>query len=65
MRWMGHSDISTTMRHYAQAPDELQEKAAKLLGELLFPSKPEPGAWPRGQTRARDHVDIRGRIFGG
>jgi integrase len=37
MRWMGHGDISTTMRHYAQAPDELQEKAAELTGDLLFP----------------------------
>jgi integrase len=35
-RWMGHADISTTMKHYAQAPDELQERAAQLMGELLF-----------------------------
>lgn len=38
-RWMGHGDITTTMKHYAQAPDELQEKAAELMGDLLFGSK--------------------------
>ena len=26
----------TTSKHYQQAPDELQEKAAELMGELLF-----------------------------
>lgn len=36
MRWMGHSDVATTLRIYQQAPDELQEKAADLMGDLLF-----------------------------
>jgi integrase len=36
MRWLGHSDVATTMKVYQQAPDELQEKAAELMGELLF-----------------------------
>lgn len=36
MAWMGHSDVSTTMRIYQQAPDELQDKAAELMSELLF-----------------------------
>ncbi len=40
-RWMGHGDITTTMRYYAQAPDELQEKAAELMGDLLFGSQTE------------------------
>ena len=39
MRWLGHSDVATTMKIYQQAPDELQEKAAELMGELLFGSK--------------------------
>ena len=41
MRWLGHSDVATTMRVYQQAPDELQEKAAELMGELLFAPKPD------------------------
>lgn len=41
MRCLGHSDVATTMRYYQQAPDELQEKAAKLMGELLFPQSEE------------------------
>jgi integrase len=41
MRWLGHSDVATTMRHYQQAPDELQEKAAELMGQLLFPRRDE------------------------
>ncbi len=36
MRWLGHGDVSTTMKIYQQAPDELQERAADLMGELLF-----------------------------
>lgn len=36
MRWLGHSDVATTMRIYQQAADEIQEKAAELMGELLF-----------------------------
>ena len=36
MRWLGHSDVATTLKHYQQAPDELQEKATELMGELLF-----------------------------
>jgi len=36
MRWMGHSNIQTTMNVYAQAPDELQEETARLMGEMLF-----------------------------
>lgn len=36
MRWLGHSDVATTLKHYQQAPDELQERAAELMGELLF-----------------------------
>lgn len=39
MRWLGHSDVSTTMKVYQQAPDELQEKAAELMGELLFKNR--------------------------
>jgi integrase len=38
MRWLGHSDVATTMKIYQQAPDELQEKAAELMGDLLFPA---------------------------
>ena len=30
MRWLGHSDVATTLKHYQQAPDELQERAAEL-----------------------------------
>jgi integrase len=41
MAWLGHSDVSTTMRIYQQAPDELQDRAAELMGELLFPPKSE------------------------
>jgi len=40
MAWMGHSDVATTMRFYQQAPDELQEKAARLMGELLGEAAP-------------------------
>ena len=36
MRWMGHSNIQTTMNVYAWAPDELQEETARLMGEILF-----------------------------
>jgi integrase len=39
--WMGHSSITTTMNIYSQAPDELQEKAAKLMGELFFGAEEE------------------------
>jgi len=39
MRWLGHSDVATTLKIYQQAPDELQEKAAALMGELLFGGK--------------------------
>lgn len=39
MRWLGHSDVATTMKIYQQAPDELQERAADLMGELLFGGK--------------------------
>jgi integrase len=39
MRWMGHSDVATTLKIYQQAPDELQERAAELMGELLFAPK--------------------------
>ena len=38
MRWLGHSDVAITMKIYQQAPGELQEKAAELMGDLLFPS---------------------------
>jgi hypothetical protein len=41
MAWMGHSDVATTMRFYQQAPDELQEKAARLMGELLLGEAPQ------------------------
>ena len=46
MRWLGHSDVATTLKHYQQAPDELQERAAELMGELLFGARggPEGGA---------------------
>ena len=36
MRWLGHSDVATTLKWYQQAPDELQERAAELMRELLF-----------------------------
>jgi integrase len=39
MRWMGHSDVATTLKIYQQAPDELQEQAAELMGGLLFAPK--------------------------
>ena len=39
MRWMGHSDVATTLRFYQQAPDEPQEKAAELMGEPLLPAQ--------------------------
>lgn len=39
MRWLGHSDVATTMRIYQQAPDELQEQAAELMSGLLFGPK--------------------------
>jgi integrase len=39
MRWMGHSDVATTLKIYQQAPDELQESAAELMGKLLFAPK--------------------------
>lgn len=39
MRWMGHTNIGTTLNVYAQAPDEMQEEVARMMGELLF--KPE------------------------
>jgi integrase len=42
MAWLGHSDVSTTIKVYQQAPDELQERAAELMGELLFSDKPLP-----------------------
>lgn len=32
MAWMGHSDVATTMGFRQQAPDELQEKASRLIG---------------------------------
>lgn len=44
-RWMGHGDI-TTMKHYSPAPDELQEKAAELIGELLFGGETPPESDP-------------------
>lgn len=44
MRIMGHADVGTTMRHYQQTPDELQERAAELMGKLLF------GAQKGGET---------------
>ena len=37
MAWKGHSDVLTTMKVYQQAPDELRERAAELMGELLSP----------------------------
>lgn len=41
MRWLGHSNIQTTMKVYAQAPDEMQEETARLMADLLFgPDKP-------------------------
>ena len=41
MRWLGHSNIQTTMNVYAQAPDEMQEETARLMADLLFgPDKP-------------------------
>lgn len=36
MRLLGHSDVATTLKWYQQAPDEMQERAAELMGELLF-----------------------------
>ena len=42
MRWLGHSDVATTLRFYQQAPDELQEKAARLMGELLLGGQTDP-----------------------
>lgn len=40
MRWLGHTNIAVTMNVYAQAPDEMQEEIARMMGELLFsPSK--------------------------
>ncbi len=36
MRWLGHPDVSTTMKIYQQAPDELQEKVAEMMADLLF-----------------------------
>lgn len=39
MCWLGHSDVATIMKIYQQAPDELQEKAAELMGELLLGGK--------------------------
>lgn len=42
MRWLGHSDVATTLRFYQQAPDELQERAARLMGELLLRGKTGP-----------------------
>lgn len=41
MSWLGHSDVATTLKFYQQAPDELQEKAAELMGELLFGGGPD------------------------
>ena len=35
-RRLGHSDVATTLKWYQQAPDELQERAAEFMGELLF-----------------------------
>ncbi len=35
-RMLGHGDITTTMNVYSHAPDELQEEAARRLGDLLF-----------------------------
>ena len=43
MRWPGHSDVATTLKVYQQVPDELQERAADLMGELLFPEGAPPG----------------------
>ena len=41
MRWLGHSNIQTTMNVYAQASDEMQEETARLMADLLFgPDKP-------------------------
>ena len=40
MRWLGHSNIQTTMNVYAQAPDEMQEETARLMADLLFGRKP-------------------------
>ncbi len=42
MRVLGHSDVATTLKYYQQAPDELQEKAAELMGELLFGAQRSP-----------------------
>lgn len=42
MRWMGHSNIQTTMNVYAQAPDDLLEETARLMGEMLFGAKTVP-----------------------
>lgn len=41
MRWLGHSNIQTTMNVYAQAPDEMQEETARLMADLLFGAKPD------------------------
>ena len=41
-RWIGHSDVATTLKHYQQAPDKLQEKVAELVEELLFGAQEGP-----------------------
>jgi hypothetical protein len=35
-RWLGHSDVATTMTIDQQAPDGRQKKAANATGELIF-----------------------------
>ncbi len=40
MRFLGHTNISTTFNIYAQAPDEMQDEIARLMGELLFSDRP-------------------------
>lgn len=44
MRWLGHSNIQTTMNVYAQAPDEMQEETARLMADLLFGTRPGEAA---------------------
>lgn len=41
-RMMGHGSVHTTAKYYAQVPDELQAKAAALVGDLLL-KPPETG----------------------
>lgn len=39
---MGHSDVVTMLRFYQQVSDELQQRAAKLIGELLLDERAGP-----------------------